>query len=466
MRPALLKHGLDISAALLIVTLCLIMFASQPVGPYTPDGWFESSSRLLQREPGGDNHTPVAVPAFLYLALRAIVRAAGGGLLQEFYAGSLAHNLLLAGSGLLVYATHRLLEMPRLGLLAGVGLVLLVQSTLVTQVCWSENPSLFLAAATFFLLVWLATARGLSRRRAAQLSAAIGALHGLSVMTRVVPILLLPLMVCFVWRMRGSRRGRDFGIIATSVLAAVLVAAAAANQYRYGRFELATSTGRHLWNGLKDISDAMLQESPSYQEWKLREQVLQGKAWWEFRTGPTGYALDVALQKMILPGLARHPDLFLAHGLRRAWACQQRGPNQLGYPVLLNNPLQMPRLLPAPIVAWEDYRGFLNRICTTVDPHFGSAYLVLFALGFLQMLIRRDDAAWRTGWLFFAVAYFLPTTVNWILESSEPRYCIPYLSTLALFASLSVSRPKLPARERAASPKPLPESNASTGGEA
>lgn len=436
-RTALTKNAFDVCIAVLILAVCLIMFATQEVSPYTADGWYESRSRIFGREPGGDNHTPVGVPAFLYFTLHVAAKAAGWGLRGDFYAASLAHNLLLAGSALLLYATHRLLGLPRLGALASLALIFLVQSTFVTQGCWSENTSLPLNAATIFLLVLLATQPALSARAVAQLSAATGLLLGFSVITRMIPLLLLPAMVWFVWRLQGRARAQRFGMIAAAVVAAMLVTAGAANRYRYGRFELANSTGRHLWSGMREISEPMLRESEAYQNWKLREPDLPGKPWWFIQTVPQGQALDVALREMILPGLARHPILFLDYGLRRAWGCYHRGLGQFGYVPLATNPLQTPALLPAPVVPWDGYRDLLHRLGGFADRWFWLLYLGIVLSGTVRMSFRRTDATWRTLWLFLAIGYFLPTTVNWIIEQPEPRYAIPYLSTLALLASVS-----------------------------
>jgi hypothetical protein len=456
-RIAFIKHAFDLCVATLIVALCLIMFATQAVNPYTVDGWFESGSLILERNPGGDNHSPVGAPAFLYATVHWLVRAAGGGLREEFYAGSLAHNLMLAGSALLLYATHRRLGLPRMGAFSSLGLVLLIQSTWMTQACWSENTSLLLNATTIFAVVFLATRPELSPRGVTGSSAVIGGLLGISTITRMVPLLLLPLSMWFLWRTCGRLRARQFAIIATPVLIVLLVAAGAANAYRYGRFELTNSTGRHLWSGIREISEQLLGESESYQHWKRLEPDLPGKPWWDIHTFPPGVAhgptLDAALREMIVPGLRRHPLLFLENGLRRAWGCYRRGLGRFGYVQSITNPLGISTPLPPPIARWDGYTDLLGRIGSMGDRRFGFLYLAVIVCGIARMVLWRGDAPRRRLWLFLALAYFLPTCVTWILEQPEPRYAIPYLSTLALLVSVSIAPGTVVELGAASSPK-------------
>ena len=88
--------------------------------------------------------------------------------------GGLAHQLLLAAVGAMLFFAHRRLGLLRTGMVASSASVLFVQSTYLPQSFWSENVSLFLVTAVLWLSLHLALTPDLSRRSLWSAAGALG----------------------------------------------------------------------------------------------------------------------------------------------------------------------------------------------------------------------------------------------------------------------------------------------------
>ena len=139
--------NVELTAGTLLFLFCTVTALTEPVNPFPEDGWLASRSRIFEHLPGGDNYTPIAAPAFFYAATYAIRTVAGLALEQEFYFDSFLHHLLLFGTVVLVYLSHRTLGLRRAGIVASGILAVFIESTLLPQAFWSENLTVCLMSA-------------------------------------------------------------------------------------------------------------------------------------------------------------------------------------------------------------------------------------------------------------------------------------------------------------------------------
>jgi hypothetical protein len=242
-----------------MLAFCLLVALTQSVNPFPHDGWFESQSRLLRRFPGADNYTLIGAPALFYAMTNAIPLVSGGGLEAQFYIASLAQNLLLYFAGVFSYLTHRLLGLPRLGLVASSALVLFVESTLLAQAFRSESVMIFLISAIILAGVYLAgNADGVRHPSHYSILLLCNLLLGVSIVTRAVPIVILSGLIFLIWSRYSQRETIRFAALSTGICAFVVLLFMTANLYRFGRFELSNSVGRHLWNVVSPRADTML----------------------------------------------------------------------------------------------------------------------------------------------------------------------------------------------------------------
>ncbi len=212
------------AVGLLMLAFCVLVAVTQSVNPFTHDGWFESQFRLFGRFPGADNYTPIAAPAFFYAMTYAIRLVIDGSLEAQFYIASVAQNLLLFFTGVFLYLTHRLLGLPRLGLIAASILVLFVQSTLLAQAFWSESLMIFLVSATLLVGVYLLTKANVRRRSFYHsLVLLFDLLLAVSVVTRIVPILILPGLIVLFWAHCSRQQAIRFATRSTGICTLVVL---------------------------------------------------------------------------------------------------------------------------------------------------------------------------------------------------------------------------------------------------
>ena len=96
------KNVLDNPKTFVLFTLsfCLVFALILPVDCFPIDGWFQTKDLLFKQQPGGDNFRPIAAPAYLYFGIDRLIHLMGLSLVEEFYAGTIAHQLMLFASGL------------------------------------------------------------------------------------------------------------------------------------------------------------------------------------------------------------------------------------------------------------------------------------------------------------------------------------------------------------------------------
>ena len=449
-----------------LFTLCLAVALTQAVNPFPEDGWFASQYSLFHRAPGADNYTPIAAPAYLYFAIHVLANFLGLGLEGEFYLGCLVQNLAVFLVGVCLCRAHRLLGFGNIGLLVSALVVLFIQSTLMAQAFWSENAILLLMSITLLCSVRIAFPVDDNRRSLLAWSLALGLTLGLSVITRVVPIVLVPGLAWLFHRQLDRPRARLASTTVAVCVLAVVLGAMSANLWRFDRFELSNSAGRHLWQNISPWADEMLANSAEYQLLKRADPAIAGKKWWEVPDGKVPGLEHLSREEMLRllswQAITSHPVRYLRTGIENTALLPRDPPWRLGAWKGPNyNPLHRDSMLPPLLGPLPALEGGLKRIfyaCRAVWPLV--AYGVLLGWMFTALIRRwnrlqlgsemgaprpdgvtmpgndHDPTATLRGFLAFAL--IVPLWVSCQIEVVDFRYLLPYLPVLALLMTTTL----------------------------
>jgi len=439
-----------ITGAILFL-FCLLVALTQFVNPFPHDGWFASQYRLLQRSPGADNYTPVSVPALLYALLHFIAARFDRGLGAEFYLGSLAHHLMLFASGVFLYLSHRLLNLRNAGLVVSVCLVVFIESTLMPQAFWSENVTLCLMSAVLFVGFVIVTTPALGNKSFFTLTTIFGLLLGGLTITRLIPCIILPGIILLYFFHLPRARVIRFALLATGVVLVVVLTTMTANAYRYGRFELTNSAGRHLWNVVSVRSDEMLAGSREYQLLKRGISDTQGKFWWDIDPGKIEglkhLAREELFQILSMQAITSHPITFAAIGMQNTLWLLESCPGRIGLSRALHyNPLRRDTMLP-PLVdsppVLEHFLELFHRMATQVYPYavYGALMLGLLVTSAGAIFSTRSAKTEITlpgAWLFLVGSFFSMLYLTGQIERPDGRYGILHLPLLLIISSSAI----------------------------
>ena len=300
---------------LLGITVTFAVFL--PVNPWPVDGWFESQYRLVGHFPGADNYTPIAAPAVFFKLTHEIAALLGFGLEGEMYVASIAQNLLVFIAAWLVYRSCAYLSSIRVASTLSVAFLIYVLAAGLAQSFWSESVVLALLSGVLFLNLRLYFEPTSSSRRFWWTAALASVLLGLAVITRVIPVLIIPAAVLLLDGRLNRRRLIGYAALASIVTVTVVVAMMAGNFVRFGRAEITNSSGRHLWEGVRDMVDDSLASSAQFAELTRANGKLQGLNHWQVKVPQ---ARDAIERDRILGGLAKEairkqPVRFIKLGL-------------------------------------------------------------------------------------------------------------------------------------------------------
>ena len=341
--------------------LSVIIALGLEVNSFPADGWFQSQYRVLAQSPGAGNYTPIAAPAYYYSIVHGVSVVLGMDLASELRLAAIGQTLMLCLSCLAVYDCLLLLGRRRLGMAVSFVLLLGLASTSMTHAFWSESVVTFLVAISLWLIVRSLVKSGMSLGRFALLATALGLLLGLLTITRVVPLVLLPAAIALFALFAPARRTVALAAIGSTMVSAIVLGNMAANEYRYGRFELSNSGGRHLWNAVSDKVDVMLEGSVEFERLRRADPEVVGKEWWEVRLEhiPVNSAIsrEAYLGALSAEAIYTRPDVFAGLGVARARVLMASFPRDFGRwrstnPVnnLLDRDSPLPALVPA--LAW------------------------------------------------------------------------------------------------------------------
>lgn len=437
-----------------LFVFCLAIACTSFVNPFPHDGWFQSQYKLFIHNPGGDNYTPIGAPALLYRPIHQIAKTVNLSLTFEFYAGSLVHHLLLCLATILLYLSHRAIGLGILGVFSSTLVFLYIESTYLPQAFWSENSVTFLTIVWLYFAILVAGAGSLQPKICGTLAGIVGLTLGLLVVTRFIPIVFLIGTLGF-WK--WCQRGQRFFVTAATVFLVtffVIGAAMTANLYRFGRFELSNSGGRHLWNAISCHTDLMLVDSANYRELKEAVPDIQGRLWWEFSServsGVGSNHHDNLLKELAWQAILAHPLRFLEAGVERFIVLLPRPPSRIGLDrAHYYNPLGREEMLPplvGPAAPLHSFLGTVYRIGSWFYPLFvlGNICLGLAACLALPMLERFRNDKEVAGllplckvWLFLFFCVTVGLLCSNLIEQPPPRLNLTFLPLLALMFSIA-----------------------------
>jgi hypothetical protein len=247
----------------------------------------------------------------------------GLDLAGEFYIAALIQDVMLFLSACFLY---RALKVMQMGYLAGpvaVGFLIVILLIGLPHTFYSENAAVFLMCALVLTLAEMRQRWLEPRRQLWMLAALAGVLLGLLIATRMTPVLLVPLIPVLFWRRMPVRRIAGVAGVMVLTTSALLAGMVLGNHSRVGRYELTNSSGRHLWQGVKDFTDRALADSSEYQALERQHPRVQGTYW--DKLPPYRDFNEIGLldpREALLGRLAREailnaPDLYLVHGAKK-----------------------------------------------------------------------------------------------------------------------------------------------------
>jgi putative flippase GtrA len=373
-----------------IMSMTLISLAvtlGSKVNPWPRDGWFESQFYLGGHFPGYDNYAPVSAPAVVFRGAGAIAEAMGLGLAGNFYISSILQNVLVLLSGFFVYFTLKAMRLPLAGLLA-VCFLVLVLSTGVTQLTYSESTVVFMMSAVMFIVVLLPRDARDDTAKFWGLTALSGVLVSLLVLTRMTPVFLIPAIAVLFFRRMPIRRIVQFTSVLIVMTVSLMTWLYVSNHERFGRYELTNSSGRHLWQGVTTFTDEALARSPDYQHLKALNPNIQGLNWWQVPpvVPPTEQYLradprDPVLDELAKEAIRNAPGRYVATGAKKFITTIGVAPYRLGHGFVASlNPLH--RSEPLPALAGRFFNRVVDAVFRRLDVLIDWAYpIAICAIG-------------------------------------------------------------------------------------
>lgn len=396
-----------------ILVLWLLTMASAltlPVNPWPLDGWFHSQERLFGTFPGADNYTPIAAPAVFYKINHLLAAALHLGLTGEFYLASFAQNVLLFLSACLIFFSCQKMGMRWIAKFVAIAFLVFVLSTGAPQAMWSDSVVISLFSAILFATVKIYCGEVHSPIGFGLATAASGLIIGALIVTRAIPFLLIPALAFLFFRRLSHRRFVGYMVAVSLIATTVVFVTMASNYARFGRFELTNSSGRHLWESVKKMSDHALATSPEYLSLRQINPELQGKGWWDIRL-PSGAASefygDHLLKKLALEVIRNEPLLYLALGAQKFATTAGRSPDRIGFYSIPDWYRQAPQN--------ADWAG---------DPLHTDEYLPSIAVSGMKLPAVLGSVAYRAHERLFEVAERLyPLAIFLVLTT----YCAGFL---------------------------------------
>ena len=443
----------------LLLLWCLMVAVTQQVNCFPDDGWFHTQYKLIGRWPGEDNYSPIAAPAVLFAANHVIAARSGLSLEGELYTACVMHALLLFGSLVLIAGALRASSVSAFITAATTAATAAyLGSTLVTQSFWSENSMIFLMAATCRLGVALwepaASARTAALIRRAAL---LGTVLALATVTRVIPVILVVPFALLLYWCHGRRKALLGTVVLVAPIILLALLAMAANQYRFGRFELSNSTGRHLWQSLYPIADVMLRDDPAYPALSAAYPDLTTRAWWDVSPESLpAYAhlsREAFLRQLSVDAIRRHPGPWLRHGAAKLTTLILQPFPRIGlwYRVTSDtNLLGRSELLPPLLGAAE---APVRRLLDGLHHGFGVLHPAIVIAPLLLLITGLAAAGWRSSiggmprgsstlrcLTFFSFAFVGCIYTSLQVEVLLARYTLPYAPFLAMMAGAAAQR--------------------------
>lgn len=390
---SIIKKGQDHLTISIFLFLTLSSSLLLPINPWPRDRWFQTQYLLFGVFPGEDNYTPIAAPAILYKIIHLLSDSLGLALKAEMYLGSVTQNLLVFLSACFLYRACKMMGMRWIASLISIVYLTLILSTGLPQAFWSENIVLFLFSAVLMLTIKNYYSEKVFFRRFLAFSIMSGLLTGILVVTRVTPIILIPCLALLFYCRFNRKQLIGYVSIVLLTTALLIILAMSSNYYRFGRFELTNSSGRHLWQGVSPITDKTLSASPKYLALKRYNVGLNGKNWWEIRF-PDGIKQkqmgDEVLGELAKEAILTHPLLYLKLGIKKFARNIVKPPYRLGFGKPRHsrpyNPLNREELLPPIMSTYLNWPRYISDVTFVAFNNFFSIYMRLYPLSIFFVL--------------------------------------------------------------------------------
>jgi putative flippase GtrA len=431
---------IDWTIVALVLITCGVMLGLK-VNPWPRDGWFETQYFIVGHFPGHDNDTPIAAPAMLYALAHLIAAGLRLDLAGEMYVGVALQNLLILLSACFVYFTLKSMRLTALAGPVAIAFLLLVLSTGLPQSFYSESTVIFMMAAVMLVIAVLPPHADAGGTRFWVLTLTCALLVGLLVLTRMTPIFLIPAIALLFFRRMPVRRVVQVTAamgVATVLFLAVTVLA---NHARFGRYELTNSSGRHLWQGVMQLTD---------------DPKLRGLNWWEVPPLPPDGGLytmsdprDPALAAASKEIIRKEPGRYLVQGAKKFFTTIAVAPYHFGTGSYQghSNPLNRTELLPP--LASAMHAGFYARVVEAVMRRVYIAFtwgypltIVAIAITWLARAFRRDKTAGApliSYFSFLALMFFGSLWFSWQIEIENSRNAVPYMPEWALMLAIGAA---------------------------
>lgn len=415
--------------------ISLLFMLGSKVNPWPRDLWFETQYFLFGHYPGYENYAPVSAPALLFRLGHGIAVVLGLDMAGELYVGAILQNLLLLLSACFVYLTLKTMRLTALAGPVAIGLLLSLLAMNLPQAFYSESTVVFLMAAAILIVAVLPSHAASGGPKFWALTAAGGVVVGLLVLTRMTPIFMIPAIALLFFRRMPLLRIAQFTGVLTAMSVLLLVATVFANHARFGRYELTNSSGRHLWQGVMQITD---------------DPHLRGLNWWEVPPGGFFYTRQdprepwlAALSKQ---AIREKPGQYLLEGAKKFVTTIAVPPYYFGTGGAQGhtNPAQRTELLPS-LAASMQADGYarvvggvmrrLYRVFTWVYP------LTIVAIGmtWIVLIVRREKGAGKpliSFYSFLALLFFGTLYFSWQIEIENSRNAVPFLPLWAIMLAM------------------------------
>ena len=387
----------------MVCHLCL------PTNVFPPDGWFYTQNVLFtQFPPESYNGRPIAVPAFFYKFGHVLTVILNGDTAFEFRLDSLLQQLMTLATGLSVYALFRTFRWHTTGFITSLLLILYLESHLLPHSFFSENFSIFFLCFLLYLIRNSLLYINFDRFAIPE-AWLLGLAIGLWTITRAIPILFIPL-VALLWFFFYRLKAWKPILIVTVVTAGIVLLQMSANQYRFGRFELAGSSGGSLWSTVAYDADDYLREDPTYQKIRSEFGSWEGIVHWtietrfnspEFRsflartygdpnqnlTGSTyTHYIDLLLRDLAKSAIRAHPGKWIRHSLNKSYLATHQPPYKVGVHARWHiDPLERESFLPASIPDRGYLIGILGKAFTYLHLLYAPTMYLLIISGVLAL---------------------------------------------------------------------------------
>ncbi|MAG00377.1 MAG: hypothetical protein CL388_04080 [Acidiferrobacteraceae bacterium] len=343
-------------AIIATAAICALSAFLSPVDPWPVDQWYQTSLSLAG-QPGPDNYSPISAPAVQYHFTHLLASLFGLDLRGEFYLSAIVQNVMLAGSGILLFATAKSLTSSLTALFVTLGFTLFCVSMGLPQSHLSENATLLLISGWLYLAIKHYRTLFQDGTAPSWLDSVILAfLLAAAVLTRMVPVFLLISLVFLFWgRMKNGRvlAELSLALVFTALLMSLL---ASSNQDRFGRAELTDSFGRHMWQGITHMDRDVLMKSPLYRELAAASPESVGKPWWEVKRPDPDMTLtemDNLLNDISKEVILTSPFDYALEGINKLIRRIGRAPYKVGFTGANKNynPLEVDEFLPGLLTA-------------------------------------------------------------------------------------------------------------------